>query len=764
MNGVCRMIYRFEKNGLLLVLELEEGKIPLLIHLGLEGSDYCVPAEEQRRYYGVQEVQAAGESRLEHFGVGLSGTMPAARMSYVGHRESENALGTLLSIESQDPVTGLHSSMRYQFFTGLPVVRCCNILTNRGTKPITIEGVSTFVQIGLDDGGEHADASVLIPHNSWQEELQWREMPLYDLGYRNFSEPGASGKRIQIRSLGSWSSGEYLPMGCLRNLAQGTMEFWQIEHNGSWNWELQERDHRCALLISGPDEMDHGWWKMLPPGDSFETVPACVGCVRGGVDEAMAALTRYRRAIRRKHPDHQHLPIIFNDYMNCLFGDPTTEKELPIIEAAAEMGCEYYVIDAGWYTDENWWYKVGEWKPSEKRFPNGLEEVTGFIRSKGMIPGIWLEIETMGTQCPIVDQLPREWFFQRHGQVSLDRDRYHLDFRNPEVRAYTRGVIDRLIRDYGIGYFKIDYNINAFAGTDYAGDYGGSDSSSDRGGKECSGDYAGENKDCSVNHAGKDCSGDRDGKDYAGAGVGGMCSAADGLLAHNRAYLSWLDEIMDAYPDLVIENCSSGGMRMDYAMLSRYCIQSTSDQTDYRKYASIAANAPSAVTPEQAAVWSYPMADSIREQAIFNCVNASLLRIHQSGHFALLSEEVRSIIREFYAFYRMIREEIPSAVPFWPLGFAKEGDGQMALGLRWEACRAYLAVWRLDGDPVITLPMHSFAKMFRKPGQQITARVAFPKEDSRCQVAWDDERNVLQVTLPEKNMARIIKINSMEVE
>lgn len=256
------------------------------------------------------------------------------------------------------------------------------------------------------------------------------------------------------------------------------------------------------------------------------------------------------------------MPIIFNDYMNCLWADPTTEKELPVIDAAAAIGCEYYCIDAGWYTDESWWPRVGEWNPSKVRFPNGLKEVTDYIHSKGMIPGIWLEIEFMGTQCEMASKVERGWFFERHGKAAVDRDRYQLDFRNPEVRAYTRGVVDRLIKEYGIGYFKIDYNCNAFIGTDYQAD-----------------------------------------------------SCGDGLLEHNRAYLEWLDEIFETYPDLVIENCSSGGMRMDYAMLSRHSIQSTSDQTSYLNYASIAANAPTGVTPEQAAIWSYPLSDSTREAA-----------------------------------------------------------------------------------------------------------------------------------------------------
>mgnify|MGYP000417587973 CR=1 FL=1 len=35
-----------------------------------------------------------------------------------------------------------------------------------------------------------------------------------------------------------------------------------------------------------------------------------------------------------------------------------------------------------------------------------------------------------------------------------DRSRYQLDYRNPEVRAYADSVIDRLIKEYGVGYIK----------------------------------------------------------------------------------------------------------------------------------------------------------------------------------------------------------------------------------------------------------------------------------------------------------------------
>ena len=92
------------------------------------------------------------------------------------------------------------------------------------------------------------------------------------------------------------------------------------------------------------------------------------------------------------------MPVIFNDYMNTLMGDPTTEKLLPLIDAAAEVGADYFCIDAGWYAEGDWWNTVGAWQPSTTRFPNGLGEVIDRIHSRGMVPGLWLEPEVIGVR------------------------------------------------------------------------------------------------------------------------------------------------------------------------------------------------------------------------------------------------------------------------------------------------------------------------------------------------------------------------------
>ena len=93
-------------------------------------------------------------------------------------------------------------------------------------------------------------------------------------------------------------------------------------------------------------------------------------------------------------------------------------------------------------------------------------EVIQRIREKRMIPGLWLEIEVMGINCPLARELPDDWFFLRDGKRVIDHGRYQLDFRNPEVRAHADQIVERLVREFGIGYLKMDYNINAGPGTD----------------------------------------------------------------------------------------------------------------------------------------------------------------------------------------------------------------------------------------------------------------------------------------------------------
>lgn len=275
-------------------------------------------------------------------------------------------------------------------------------------------------------------------------------------------------------------------------------------------------------------------------------------------------------------------------------------------------------------------------------------------------------------------------------------------------------VIDRVVKEYGVGYIKMDYNIEPGIGTEL-----------------------------------------------------GTESVGQGLLEHEKAYLAWLDDVFTRYPDLVIENCSSGGLRIDYALLSRYSIQSTSDQEDYRNYATIAANAASGVTPEQAAVWSYPMRQGNKEEVIYNMINAMLLRIHQSGHLAELPAERLDLVKEGIACYKTIRQDIRGAVPFWPLDIADNEDMWVCGGLQLEK-KAYLAVWKrqMEGknteryaksgiactDTTLSIPLGSLP--FAEDGIQVSC--IYPQQEP---VAFEFSGDVLTVHYDQPVMARLFEIS-----
>lgn len=697
-------IIKVEENGIHMVWGVTDKRKLLLLHLAAAPyceADYGTVLWEE--FVPVEVMVSGGNCPEDRLGNKMVHSSAGVSLCYLYFKRQEKKEGPEYCFYTEDAGTGLTVELHYQFYKGLQAMRCHTVIHNQGKEKQGIENVTSFSLHGLNCRGHMPYEEKLrlnLVHNGWQKELEWEQYTLPQLGLAASQKEGFynSSKMISISNTGAWSTKEYLPLGILENKETGEYLAWQIEHNGSWHFELAEHAGSLYVKAAGPTELYAHWYQELKPSESFKSVPVGIVLGRGDAQEAAAMLTEYRRRLRRPHSDNVKQPVIFNDYMNCLFGNPTTQQEIPLIDAAAECGCEYYCIDCGWYSGGAWWDSVGEWVPSLERFPEGIEYLLSYIRSKGMIPGLWLEIEVMGLNCPLAGSLPDEWFFMRHGKRVCDKSRYQLDFRNPEVREYASGIIRRLTQDYGVGYIKMDYNIEPGIGTEYRAD-----------------------------------------------------SMGAGLLAHSRAYLEWLEGILEQYPALIIENCSSGGMRMDYAMLSRHSIQSTSDMEDYRMYSTIAVNAPLALTPEQAAVWSYPMEQADREETIYNMVNVIMLRIHQSGHLCRLSQDRKALVQEAISYYKSIREDKREAVPFWPLGFCRYRDTWAALGLRGTE-RSYVAVWRRGSrESTCILPVRGLA------GQQVKVRCAYPRE-ADCGCEWEQESGSLRVDLPQSVMGRIFEI------
>jgi alpha-galactosidase len=648
-------LFQWQTNDLVFSFEVVDGKLrqERLIPTGAlsRGADSSAGVEIA--------LQCSGENSPDQ-GMKSGMGQPGARLLFAGRQEESTRGGKRLVCKHTDPTMNLSVESVYEAFDGIPVVRRYSRVTNLGTSPVGIEFLSSAMLHGLAAPQDYdRELRIHVALNSWMAEGQWHNLRPSEMGF--VENERTSWSEARAGSIGSWSTERYLPMAMAENTKLGLTWFWQIEHNGSWYWEISNvsatsnnADDVYAYL-GGPDDLHSAAWKALKPGQSYQTVPVAVGCVHGGFDDAVEALTRYRRvACEKSRKRNLRCPVIFNDYMNCLWGDPTEQKELPLVAAAARAGCEYFVIDAGWYADinEDWSQTIGSWQPSSSRWPRGLKFVLDQIRQNGMTPGLWLEPEVAGAKS-LLAQKPDNWFFIRHDKRVLKNSRFLLDFRNPEVRAYLDQVMARLVNEYGVGYIKMDYNVDSLQGTELNAD-----------------------------------------------------SFGQGLLEHNRAHLAWLEAILNRYPELTIENCGSGGARMDYAMLSRLHIQSMTDQEDYLKLPAILVGASAAALPEQLAIWSYPVANADADQASFNMVTAMLCRIHQSGRLDSVSAEAWKQVAEGIRVYKeVLRKNIPEAVPFYPLGLSDvtSPEALVALGMRSPA-QTVLGVWRIDGPASTKIP------------------------------------------------------------
>ncbi|MFG3719300.1 glycoside hydrolase family 36 protein [Streptomyces massasporeus] len=630
----------------------------------------------------------------------FTGTALGSRLAHRAHHTSSHDGWERLTVELHAPDTGLTAFVEFGSPTGLPVLRSRVRLRNDGRAPLVVQSVSSLLLGGLPA----PDAlDVHRARNDWLAECRWYAEPLRASVADIHTDVHEHDSRAALALIGrgSWPTDGHLAMGALTERDGGRAWAWQVESPAGWRWDLGERAHGTYLALNGPTDAEHQWRIRLAPGEEFTTVPGALA-LGPDLDTALGALTSYRRAVRRPHPDHTALPVVFNDYMNTLMGDPTTAKLLPLIDAAADAGAEYFCIDSGWYDDDTqgWWDSVGAWQPSPSRFPDGgLQAVLDRIRERGMVPGLWLEPEVVGVRSPVAAELPPEAFFQRDGVRLTEQGRHQLDLRHPAARAHLDKTVDRIAGDWGVGYLKLDYNIVVDPGTQAPGDL----------------------------------------------------APGAGLLGHAEAYLDWLSGVLDRHPGLVVENCASGGMRMDGATLAVAQLQSTSDQQDPLSYPPIAAAAPTVVPPEQGAVWAYPQPEYDDDLITWTLGGALLGRIHLSGHLDRMSDHQRALVRDAVDVYKSMRGDLARALPFWPLGLPGWTDEWLALGLRTPGdATTYLSVWRRGGPSELRIPVRHLA------GREVRTDVLHPSSADAGGALWDGEG--LTVSVPRTPGALLIRL------
>ena len=309
---------------------------------------------------------------------------------------------------------------------------------------------------------------------------------------------------------------------------QGEVYAMHFVYSGNFVAEAEVNQFGSLRLLMGINPEGFEW--VLNPGESFAT-PEVV-CVYS--DEGLGKMTHilhdlYRGHLIRSPYLHRRRPVLINNWEATYF-DFNTEKLLEIAREASIRGIEMLVMDDGWFqgrhTDSG---SLGDWNVDENKLKGGLPYLVGEVQKLGMGFGIWFEPEMVSPDSDLYRAHP-DWAIQIPGREPVQsRAQYVLDLSRPEVVDYVYEAVASVLRSAPVSYVKWDMNRQM---TDV-------------------------------------------GSTYLGKG-------RQGELFHRYVLglYSLQERLTREFPELLLENCASGGARFDPGMLYYSPQVWCSDNTD----------------------------------------------------------------------------------------------------------------------------------------------------------------------------------------
>lgn len=280
----------------------------------------------------------------------------------------------------------------------------------------------------------------------------------------------------------------------------------------SGNWVVRVEPQGDHVALSGGLH-DWAFAAELPPGEAIVAPPFVVALAEGAaLDGVTTQLARVGRRFWYPHtPLADRLPVEWNHWWSYEDKDLDEAVFRRNADAAAALGVEVCTLDAGWFgpseQGSHWYEQRGDWHlVNAERFPSGLRALSDYVHERGMAFGLWCEIEAIGKAARLAAERP-ELVAARGGEPLG-----YVCLGSAAGQAWALDTLDRLITEYRCDWVKLDFNLDPGAGCD---------------------------------------------REDHGHGAG------DGLYAHYRGYYALLEAVRARHPHVVLENCSSGGLRID---------------------------------------------------------------------------------------------------------------------------------------------------------------------------------------------------------
>ncbi|MBR6403682.1 MAG: alpha-galactosidase [Eubacterium sp.] len=469
-------------------------------------------------------------------------------------------------------------------------------ITNNTGHEIGLEMLTTFAI-----GNVHADKIHRL-QSFWSAEGKLRTETIDELHL----EPSWNRCGLRIEKFGNNGSmpvRKYFPFLALEDSTSGELIGIQLYQASTWQIEIICKEDETLTVTGGLGDRDFGhWMKKLAQGDTFESPEAVIA--RGKTLSKVCD-----KLVKAQHPkiseEDGNMDIMFNEYCTT-WGNPSFENVKKICDKIAGKGIKFLVIDSGWYGSDAWWESIGDWQVNEERFPGGMKPIADYIRSKGMIPGLWYEMEALASGSKYFNAV--EHLVKKDGEPLTIGGRRFWDMEDPWVVDYLSEKVIGLLKESGFGYLKVDYN------------------------------------------------------DTLGMGCDGAESMGEALRRKVVASQRFFEKIREEIPGIVIENCSSGGHRLEPSMMQLCSQASFSDAHEIKSIPLIAANMHRVIRPDQSQIWAVLRAEDSRERIEYSLAATLFGRMCLSGDIYDLSDEQWSLVEEGMQFYRKCSDIIKNGI------------------------------------------------------------------------------------------------------
>ena len=303
--------------------------------------------------------------------------------------------------------------------------------------------------------------------------------------------------------------------------------------SGNYELRINTNNKREHHLYCGIDPQSSEY--VLEPKEVFTTPHLALAYSTEGMGGVSRTFHRWARTEGMLHRGMKTGDILLNSWEGLYF-DINEERMLQMMDDISQLGGELFVMDDGWFGDK---YQrnddsstLGDWVVDKKKLPNGLGVLCSHAAKKGIRFGIWIEPEAVNTKSELFER-HAEWALQTKGrELKLGRGgtQLVLDMTNPQVQDFAFKIVDDLLTQYPeISYIKWDANASI---------------------QNCGSLYLPMQKQTNL------------------------------YVDYHRGLLKVLQRIRQKYPDVVIQDCASGGGRANYGLLPYFDEFWVSDNTD----------------------------------------------------------------------------------------------------------------------------------------------------------------------------------------